>query len=173
MLISADFIEDFKLRCVAQHPPASHDEFIARRHAERAPRVSSFETKLTSSLDDYECDSSFVHIPNDDSSSVASTSSSTTPPTAPHDEYLARRHAQRAPRVSSLEAKLTSSFLVSDLQVDDNCECVIPTPHDDTSSVASSVPTCRSSMIQNVSRRVQSVDTRARVGASFRRTCSV
>jgi hypothetical protein len=32
-------------------PAASHDEFLARRHAERVPRVSSREEKLTSSLD--------------------------------------------------------------------------------------------------------------------------
>ncbi|KAJ1471523.1 hypothetical protein T484DRAFT_1753227, partial [Baffinella frigidus] len=47
-------------------------------------------------------------------------------PPASHDEFLARRHAQRAPRVSSPDAKLTSSFLpadrASDHQVDDNCE---------------------------------------------------
>jgi len=43
---------------------ASHDEFLARCHTERAPCVSSFETKLTSSLDDYDCVSSFVHIRN-------------------------------------------------------------------------------------------------------------
>jgi hypothetical protein len=60
MLISADFIEERKLHSGAQHPPASHDEFLARRHFERAPRVVSLETKLTSS---FGC---AVHTPNDD-----------------------------------------------------------------------------------------------------------
>jgi len=63
MLISADFIEERKLRFGAQHPPASHDEFLARRHFERAPRVISLETKPTSSFEFCECD---VHTPNDD-----------------------------------------------------------------------------------------------------------
>ncbi|KAJ1479915.1 hypothetical protein T484DRAFT_1748907 [Baffinella frigidus] len=50
---------------------------------------------------------------------------------ASHGEFLARRHAQHAPRVSSPEAKLTSSFLPADRasvhQVDDNCE-LLPRP---------------------------------------------
>ncbi|KAJ1473204.1 hypothetical protein T484DRAFT_1913431 [Baffinella frigidus] len=33
-----------------QHPPASHDEFLARRRAQHPPRVSSPEAKLTSSF---------------------------------------------------------------------------------------------------------------------------
>ena len=49
MLISADFIEESKLRSGAHHPPASHDEFLARR--QRAPRVMPLETKLTSSFE--------------------------------------------------------------------------------------------------------------------------
>jgi hypothetical protein len=36
---------------IAQHPLASHDEFLACRHAERAPRVSSLTPKLMSSFD--------------------------------------------------------------------------------------------------------------------------
>ena len=40
----------------------------------------------------------------------ASFSSPTTTPAASHDEFLARRHAERVPRVSSLEGKLTSSL---------------------------------------------------------------
>ena len=34
-----------------QHPPESHDAFLARRHAERPPRVSSLTPKLMSSFD--------------------------------------------------------------------------------------------------------------------------
>ncbi|KAJ1468444.1 hypothetical protein T484DRAFT_1855187 [Baffinella frigidus] len=51
--------DDFLLRAVhavaaeqgfqPEHPPASHDAFLARRHAKRLPCVSS--TKLTSSFD--------------------------------------------------------------------------------------------------------------------------
>jgi hypothetical protein len=131
MPISADFIQEFELRCEAQHPPASHDEFLARCHAERVPRISSLETKLTSSLDDCECVSSSVHTSNDDSSSVASSSSPATSSPVSHDEFLARRHARRAPRVFSLEAKLTSSFLSADrasLEVDVDCESDVNTP---------------------------------------------
>ncbi|KAJ1484382.1 hypothetical protein T484DRAFT_1948022, partial [Baffinella frigidus] len=66
--------------------------------------------------------------PNDASSS----GSSSVPTSASHDVFLARRHAQRAPRACSLEAKLTSSFLsadrASDRQVDDDCECVLRAP---------------------------------------------
>jgi len=63
MLISAEFIEERKHRFGAQHPPASHDEFLARRHFERAARVISLETKPTSSFEVCECG---VHTPNDD-----------------------------------------------------------------------------------------------------------
>ena len=63
ILTSADIIEERKLHFGAQHPPASHDEFLARRHFERAPRVVSLETKLTSSFEVWGCD---VHTPNDD-----------------------------------------------------------------------------------------------------------
>ena len=59
----ADFIEERKLRPGAHHPPASHDEFLARRHFERPPRVISLETKLTSS---FEVCESVVHTPIDD-----------------------------------------------------------------------------------------------------------
>jgi hypothetical protein len=118
-------------------PPASHDEFLAHRHAERTHRVSPPEAKLTSSFDQLaDCvsdhqigdDSWFlVSTPNDDSSRYPSASEPiSSPPSASHDEYLARRHTERAPRVSSPEAKLTSSFLpadsVADHQVDATCE---------------------------------------------------
>ena len=63
MLISADFIEERKLHFGAQHPPASHDEFLARRHFERAPRVSLLETKPISSFEVCEC---AVQTSNDD-----------------------------------------------------------------------------------------------------------
>jgi hypothetical protein len=63
MLTCADIIEERKLHFGAQHPPASHDEFLARRHFERAPRVISLKTKLTSSFEVWECD---VHTMNDD-----------------------------------------------------------------------------------------------------------
>jgi hypothetical protein len=105
---------------------ASHDEFLARRHAERAPRACSIETKPSSSFLPVD------RAQNDASSSDSSSVPTSAPPSASHDEFLARRHAQRAPRVSSLEAKLTSSFLsadrASDRQVDDDCECVLRAP---------------------------------------------
>jgi hypothetical protein len=122
MLISAD--------SMCTHRPASHDEFLARCHAQRKPRVSSPEAKLTSSF--LPADSA----PHDAPSSESSSSSPSAPQSAnfaSHDEFLARRHAQRAPRVSSLEIKLTSSLF--------DCECVVHPPNDDTSSESSSAPT--------------------------------
>ena len=140
MLISADFM--------GQHP-ASHDDFLARRHAQRSPRVKSLEAKLTSSF-----------FPTVDRAPID-------PPSASHDEFLARRHAERTPRATSLEAKLTSSFLidppsashdeflahrhaeraprVSLLEVKltsslDDYECVVHPPEDAT-SIESSAPT--------------------------------
>jgi hypothetical protein len=116
-------------------PPASHDEYLARRHAERAPRASPPEAKLTSSFDqpadcvsDHQDGNDLVPTLNDASSRDASSSVPiSAPPSASHDEYLARRHTERAPRVNSPEAKLTSSFdqpadCVSDHQVDATCE---------------------------------------------------
>ncbi|KAJ1471659.1 hypothetical protein T484DRAFT_1977177 [Baffinella frigidus] len=47
-----------------QHPLETHDYFLARRHAERAPRVSSL-TKLTSSLD-FPADSDSDHQVGDE-----------------------------------------------------------------------------------------------------------
>jgi hypothetical protein len=60
--IIADFIEECTVPFGAHHPAASHEEFLARCHSERATRVSSLEKKLTSSLDDGEC---VLHTPND------------------------------------------------------------------------------------------------------------
>ena len=112
----------------APHPPAeSHDEFLARRHAERSPRVCSLEAKLTSSFlqVDQDCDTS--------SDAASSSSSRTSPSAESHDEFLARRHAQRAPRVCAIQAKLTSSFdLPADSYSDDQVE-VGCTTNDDTS----------------------------------------
>ena len=107
----------------APHPPAeSHDAFLARRHAERPPRLRSLEAQLTSSFLPAEC---VVRTPNDDASIFASTSSPTAPPAASHDEFLARRHAQRPPRVCSIQAKLTSSFdLPADSDSDQQVEVV-------------------------------------------------
>jgi hypothetical protein len=113
-------------RIGAQHPSASHDELLARRHAQRAPRVSSLEAKIISSF--------FPAVdsaPNDASASGSSSGPTSAPPSASHEEFLARRHAQRAPRVSSLETKLTSSL--------DDCERVVHT--DASSSDSSSGPT--------------------------------
>ncbi|KAJ1473062.1 hypothetical protein T484DRAFT_1752352 [Baffinella frigidus] len=51
-LVSANFMRavevisaEYRLR--PQHPAASHDEFLARRLVQRAPRVNSLEAKLT------------------------------------------------------------------------------------------------------------------------------
>ncbi|KAJ1483571.1 hypothetical protein T484DRAFT_1747012 [Baffinella frigidus] len=132
MLISADFMRavqevSAEYRFGLHHPPAWHDELLASRHAQRAPRVSSLEAKLTSSFLPADC------APKDDTSSDSSFVLTTAPPSMSHDELLARRHAQRAPSVSSLEAKLTSSFLL-----DDDCEYDVNTPKDDYSSDSSS-----------------------------------
>ena len=51
------------------HPHASHDAFLARRHAMRPPRVSSLTTKLTSSLDLPANNGQDEHPPTDDTSS--------------------------------------------------------------------------------------------------------
>jgi len=67
----------------SQHPPDSHDAFLAHRHADRTPRVSSLTPKLMSSFDlptarvsanhhtddDCECD---AHTPSGDSPYAAS-----------------------------------------------------------------------------------------------------
>jgi hypothetical protein len=119
MLISAD--------AMCTYRPASHDELLARRHAQRKPRASSSETKLTSSFLPADC------APNDAPSSSSSPSAPQSASFASHDEFLARSHAQRAPRVSSLEMKPTSSFF--------DCECVVHPPSNDTSSEPSSAPT--------------------------------
>ena len=108
------------------HRPASHDELLARRHAQRAPRVSSPEAKLTSSFLPAD------RAPNDPSSD-SSSSSPAAPPSASHDEVLARRHAQRAPRVSPIEGKPASSLI--------DCKRVVHPLNDDTSSESSSAPT--------------------------------
>ena len=60
-----------------------------------------------------------------------------------HDELLARRHTERAPRVSSLGAKLTSSFDLpadsdSDRHLDDECD--VRSPKDDTFNEYSTDP---------------------------------
>jgi hypothetical protein len=122
MLTSADFM--------AHHPLASHDELLAQRHIQRAPRVCSLEAKLTSSLDDCVC---VAHTPKDASSRDPSSSPTSAPPSASHDEFLAQRHIQRAPRVCSLEAKLTSSL--------DDCVCVAHTLNDASSRNFSYSPT--------------------------------
>jgi len=115
-------------RFTPQHPPASHDEFLARRHVERAPRDSSLTTKLTSSFDlpadrdsvqQFSCELRFM---------------AQHPPTS-HDEFLARRHFERAPRVSWLETKLTSPF---DLPEDRDSADAVLCPRDDTMSGPSS-----------------------------------
>ena len=176
----------------APHPPAgSHDEFLARRHAERAPRVCSREAKLTSSFLPAEC---VVRTPNEDASIFASSSS----PTASHDEFLARRHAQRVPRVCFTHAKLTSSLDLpadrdSDHQVEVVCTLV---QNEDTAGESSCVPTsapARASAASQLGATLQRprslhrvaslrraswpfppVNTRAFFGAFFfRRTCSL
>ena len=106
-------------------PSASHDEFLAQRHIQRAPRVCSLEAKLTSSLDDYVC---VGHTLNDASSRHSSSSPN---PSASHDEFLARRHTERAPRACSLETKLTSSLE----------DCGVHPPKDETSSESSCAQT--------------------------------
>ncbi|KAJ1476525.1 hypothetical protein T484DRAFT_1907815 [Baffinella frigidus] len=55
MLFSADFMRAVQVASAELHSgphplPASHDELLARRHAQRALRVSSLEAKLTSSF---------------------------------------------------------------------------------------------------------------------------
>ena len=69
MLVSAN--------CAPHHPVESRGAFLARRHAERAPRVfCSLEAKPTSSFLPAEC---VVRTPNDDASIFASSSSPTAP----------------------------------------------------------------------------------------------
>ena len=66
-------------------------------------------------------------------------------PPESHDAFLARRHAERPPRVSSLTPKLMSSFdLPADRDsanhhADDSCECDAHTPTGDSPYAASSV----------------------------------
>jgi len=93
MLVFADFMRAVQVVCAehhfgAQHPPVSHDELLARRHAERTPSVGSLEAKLTSSFlpaepasdrpVDKDCDGD-VRTPNDDNSSDSSSSSPSPP----------------------------------------------------------------------------------------------
>jgi len=100
------------------------------------------EAKLSSSFDqpayyvsDHQVgDDSWFRVPTPNNVSSSDASSSvpiSSPPSASHDEFClawrcAHRHAERAPRVSSLETKLTRSFLpaggVSDHQIDAICE---------------------------------------------------
>ena len=77
-------------RVRSQHPPESHDAFLARRHAERPPRVSSLTPKPMSSFDlpadrdsanhhaddGCECD---AHTPSGDSPYAASLPASGSP----------------------------------------------------------------------------------------------
>ncbi|KAJ1466632.1 hypothetical protein T484DRAFT_1756478 [Baffinella frigidus] len=121
-MLIADFTR--KHRVGPHHPAALHDELLARRHAQRAPRACSLEAKLTSSFLPAD------RAPNDASSSDSSSVPTSAPPSTSHDDFLARRHAQRAPRACALETKLTSSL--------DDCECVVHTPNDDTCSDSSS-----------------------------------
>ncbi|KAJ1483572.1 hypothetical protein T484DRAFT_1799751 [Baffinella frigidus] len=104
------------------HPPASHDEFLARRHTDRAPRARSIEMKLTSSFLPAEHNSDPVTTTPHTSMLISADFAGACKhrlrpqdPPASHDDFLARRHAQHFPRVSSLETisetKLTSSFL--------------------------------------------------------------
>jgi hypothetical protein len=138
-------VSDFMMAVqVAQHPPASHDELLARRHAQRAPRVSSLDEKPTSS---------FLpangHTPHDASPILsfmmavqvvcADYRIVAQHPPASHDEFLARRHAQRAPRVSSLDEKPTSAFLPATGRA----------PNDAFSILASCVPTSATSASQD------------------------
>ncbi|KAJ1495112.1 hypothetical protein T484DRAFT_1876434 [Baffinella frigidus] len=98
MLVATDFLGAVKAvaaeqRFWPQPPTAWHDELLARRHAERRPRVISLTTRLMSSLD----------FP-------AERDSNRRPPPASLDELLARRHAERPPHARSLAAKLMSSL---------------------------------------------------------------
>jgi hypothetical protein len=93
MLVFADFMRAVQLVCAehhfgAQHPPVSHDEFLAGRQAERTPSVGSLEAKLTSSFlpadraSDRQVDDDCygdVYNPNDDNSSDSSCSSPSAP----------------------------------------------------------------------------------------------
>jgi hypothetical protein len=157
-------------------PPAeSHDEFLARRQAERAPRVRSLEAKLTSSFLPAEC---VVRTLNDDASIFAASSSPTAPPTASHDEFLARRHAQRPPRICSIQAKLTSSFgLMCTTNEEISFEpSAVPTSDPASGSSSSHLGATLQrprSLHRDASWPVRTVNTRARLGSFFRRTCSV
>ena len=73
----------------AAPPSTSHDEILARLHAERAPRASS----------------AFSPLPSDAASSAFTATSSST-----HDELLARCHSDRSHRVRANTPKLMSSF---------------------------------------------------------------
>jgi hypothetical protein len=69
-----------------QPVPVSHDEFLARRHAERIPREES-DAKLTSVM-------------------------ASVPPITQNEEFLECRHTERIPS-AGLEEKLTSSVMAS------------------------------------------------------------
>jgi hypothetical protein len=146
MLDSADFM--------------SHDEFLACRHAQRAPRTSSLEAKPTSSF--FPVD----HVSHDAFPRDSSVPTSA-PPSASHDEFLARRHAERAPRVCSREEKLTSSL--------DDCFSVptSPPPRVSPASHLRSTNQRTRSLPREASWLTRPKDTAAGLGASIHRMCSV
>ncbi|KAJ1469139.1 hypothetical protein T484DRAFT_1754653 [Baffinella frigidus] len=115
-----------------EHLPASHDAFLARRHAERLPCVkSSLTAKLMSSFD----------LPDDFllgavQAVAAEQRAHPQHPPASHDAFLARISAERLPCViSSITTKLMSSFdLPADGDLDTDDKCDEHTSSDDSSS---------------------------------------
>ena len=78
-------------RAWPQHPLPAHDILLARRHAKRAPRVSSLMAKLTSSFD-FPVDRDSSHQVDAGNASSASSSDSPSAPCAVPGSDLPSTH---------------------------------------------------------------------------------